>query len=308
MTKILVVDDEPSLQEMLKDILSLADYDVLTAGNGEEGLKQIYAGNPDLIILDCSMPVLDGFETLERMRSDPMLVGKPVIMLSVLSSEFDQIKGLKLGVDDYITKPFKASVLLARVRAILSRTTSSVSANPLTLLSGNAVIKSEAEKRIAQQVPFAMLYLDLNNFKAFNDKYGFQRGDEIIKHTANILINAVRAKAHKGDFIGHIGGDDFIVITAPAHAVPLAEYIIQDFDATIGSFYAPEDRERQSIVAVDRDGLTKTFPLMSISVAIISTQHTRVAHYAMLGELAADLKKLAKKNDRSSYVVDGVPA
>lgn len=308
MTKILVVDDEPLLQEMLKDILSLADYDVMSAGNGEEGLKQIYAWNPDLIILDCSMPVLDGFETLERMRADPMLVGKPVIMLSVLSSEFDQIKGLKLGVDDYITKPFKATVLLARVKAILSRTTSSVSANPLTQLSGNAVIKTEAEKRIAQQLPFAMLYLDLGNFKAFNDKYGFQRGDEIIKHTANILISAVRATAHKGDFIGHIGGDDFIVITVPDKAVPLAEQVIHDFDASIGSFYTPEDREQKHIVAEDRDGQIKTFPLMSISVAIISTQYTKIAHYAMLGELAAELKKLAKKKEMSSYVIDGVPA
>jgi two-component system alkaline phosphatase synthesis response regulator PhoP len=110
--KILVVDDEPSLQEMLKDILSLADFNVVTANDGEEGLKMVYEASPDLIILDCSMPKLDGYEMLERMRQDPILLHKPVIMLSVKNSEYDEIKGLKLGVDDYITKPFKATLLL----------------------------------------------------------------------------------------------------------------------------------------------------------------------------------------------------
>ena len=120
MKKILVVDDEPSLQEMLKDILSLADFSVVTANDGKDGLKMVYEQSPDLVIMDCSMPVMDGYEMLERMRQDPMLMHKPVIMLSVRNSEYDEIRGLKLGVDDYITKPFDPEELLVKVHALLN--------------------------------------------------------------------------------------------------------------------------------------------------------------------------------------------
>src|SRR3989339_510612 len=164
--KILIVDDEPNLREMLSDILSAEDFAVVTATNGEEGLQKIYEESPDLIILDCAMPVLDGYELLERMRTDPMLVNKAVVMLTVNSSEKDEIRGLRLGVDDYITKPFKATLLVARINSVLERKAQSISVNPLSFLPGNAVIKSEAEKRITNNIPFAMIYLDVANFKS----------------------------------------------------------------------------------------------------------------------------------------------
>jgi len=119
--KILVVDDEPSLREMLDDILTMEGFKVIKAKDGQEGLEKIYSESPDLVILDCSMPVLDGYEVLERMRKDPVLYSKPVIMLTVLSGEFDEIKGLELGADDYITKPFKPAQLIARINSVLER-------------------------------------------------------------------------------------------------------------------------------------------------------------------------------------------
>jgi diguanylate cyclase (GGDEF)-like protein len=302
--KILVVDDEPSLQEMLKDILSLADFNVVTANDGEEGLKMVYETSPDLIILDCSMPKLDGYEMLERMRQDPVLLHKPVIMLSVKNSEYDEIKGLKLGVDDYITKPFKATLLLARVKAILERKEQSVNANPLTLLSGNETIKLEAEKRIASGIPFAMLYIDINSFKSFNDKYGFDRGDEVIKATANILLRSSRECGRKGDFIGHIGGDDFIIITAADNCEQMANKIIENFDKSIPEYYDEADRKQGFIISVDRENKTKKFNFMTVSIAAISTAQTKISHYGQLSGIAADLKKIAKQNDFSSCVMD----
>jgi diguanylate cyclase (GGDEF)-like protein len=304
MKKILVVDDEPSLQEMLKDILSLADFNVITANDGKEGLKAVYDQSPDLVIMDCAMPVMDGYEMLERMRQDPVLVHKPVIMLSVRNSEYDEIRGLKLGVDDYITKPFKATLLLARVKTILERKEQSVNANPLTLLSGNETIKAEAEKRIATGSPFAMLYLDINNFKSFNDKYGFDRGDEVIKSTANILLRASRECGMRGDFIGHIGGDDFIMITAPDNYEALAKKVIELFDRAMPEHYDEADRKQGFIMSVDRENKTRKFPFMTISLAIISTALTKIMHFGQLSGIAAELKKVAKKNEASSYVVD----
>ncbi|MCB4792318.1 MAG: response regulator [Elusimicrobia bacterium] len=302
--KILVIDDEPNLREMLSDILSNEGFTVVTASNGEEGLKKIYEESPDLIVLDCAMPILDGYELLERMRTDPMLLNKPVVMLTVQNNEHDEIRGLRLGVDDYITKPFKPSLLVARINSVLERKMQSISANPLSFLPGNAAIKAEAEKRIVNSIPFAMIYLDIANFKSFNDRYGFQRGDEIIKNTASILIRSVQTYGQKGDFIGHIGGDDFIIISTPSNFIGIAEEIIRLFDESIPKFYDKEDRERGYIVSKDRSGNTKNFPFMTIQLAIISNEQTRIAHYGELSEIASELKKIAKQSERSTYVLD----
>jgi diguanylate cyclase (GGDEF)-like protein len=304
MAKILVVDDELHLREMLRDILEMADFEVVTAENGEQGLEKLRSESPDLLLLDCSMPVMDGYETLERMRRDTMLVNMPVIMLTVLNSEQDEIKGLRFGVDDYITKPFKPSLLMARVRKVLDRQQLSISANPLTQLAGNAVIKTEAEKRLVSGVPFAMVYIDLDYFKSYNDKYGFYRGDEIIKHTAGLLIRAVKAGGGKGDFVGHIGGDDFIIITAPEKAPGICQSVISEFDSTVPAFYDQEDRQRGYIMAPDRSNVVHRFSLMTISLAVVSTEHQQMRDYGELVEIAAELKKQAKAADKSAWVTN----
>jgi diguanylate cyclase (GGDEF)-like protein len=302
--KILVVDDSLWFQETIRAILNLAGFDVLTASNGREGLEKVYRDSPDLVLLDCIMPELDGYGVVKAMREDPVLFSIPIIMLTGNDSEYDEIKGLELGIDDYILKPFNPSLLIARSKAILERKAQSISANPLTFLSGNVVIKAEGEKRLANGTPFAMIYIDLGNFKAFNDKYGFQRGDEVIKSTAGMLIRSVRECGKKGDFVGHIGGDDFIVLASPESFVRICERIIQLFDETILNFYEPEDRQQGFIVSLDRSNNIQKFPIMTISLAVINTAHTKIMHYGQLSEIAAELKKLAKKFNHSAYVVD----
>ncbi len=302
--KILVVDDSESFQETIKDILGLADFDVVTALNGKQGLELVYEENPDLIILDCMMPEMDGYEVVNVMRSDPILFNKPVIMLTGKDSEYDEIKGLALGIDDYIVKPFNPTLLIARIKAILERKTQSINANPLTLLCGNIVIKSETEKRMNSGIPFAMVYLDITNFKSFNDCYGFKRGDDIIKNTANILIRSIKEFGKKGDFIGHIGGDDFIILTTPEHYKAVAESVIKQFDALVRSYYDQEDLDRGFIIAPDRNNNIQQFPIMTISIAVINTEHTKIVHYGQLSEIAAELKKLAKQQSVSAFVVD----
>lgn len=304
MAKILVVDDEISLQEMVKDVLSLADYEIVAADNGKIGLEKMYTENPDLVILDCEMPELDGYEVLELMRKDPVLINKPVIMLTVRNTEQDEIKGLKYGVDDYITKPFKPTVLIARIKAILDRKNQSINVNPLTFLSGNIAIKTETEKRLKEGIPFALVYIDLTNFKSFNDKYGFQRGDEVIKNTANILIRAAREFGGANDFVGHIGGDDFIIITSHENFSRICERVIKLFDESIPHFYDKPDRDQGFIVSADRTGSVKKFSIITISLAVISTKNTTINHYAQLGEIAAELKKLAKQYNHSAFVVE----
>ena len=235
--KILVVDDEMMLREMLKDIFSIAGYEVITAENGKEGLQKIEQEVPDFVILDGSMPVMDGFETLKEIRKNPRFINLPVMMFTALSGETEQIKGLNLGADDYITKPFKTTVLLSKVKNILERKKQSIDVNPLTGLPGNLTIQQTVEKHIANKDSFSLLYIDLANFKSFNDKYGFYRGDEVIKFTASLLTNMTKEHGSISDFVGHVGGDDFIIISSIDNSMKIAENIIENFDAGIRHFY-----------------------------------------------------------------------
>lgn len=304
MAKILIVDDEPFLREMLNDILSLAGYEVIKAANGREGLEKIFSENPDIVLLDCSMPEMDGYEVLTHLRKEPKFINLPIIMLTAMSGESEEIKGFSLGIDDYITKPFKSAVLLARVRTILERKKMSVDANPLTSLAGNAAIKSEAEKRLQLGKQFALLYVDISNFKSFNDKYGFQRGDDVIKYTADCLLSSMKADCNEDDFVGHIGGDDFVMITIPQKAEVLAQRFIDLFDNGISDFYDEIDKRNGYIMSIDRQYNKKNFPIMTVSVAIISTEISNLTHFADISKRAAELKSVAKRNEKSSYVFE----
>jgi diguanylate cyclase (GGDEF)-like protein len=304
MRKVLVIDDEEELREMLRDVLSVAEFHVSTANNGFEGLQKLNEENFDLVLVDCQMPIMNGYELVAKMRADPMLVNKPVIMLTVLSGEQDQIKGLNIGVDDYVTKPFKLPVLLARINSILERSSVSIGTNPLTNLCGNEMIKLEFYKRIPSGVPFTLIYTDLSNFKSFNDHYGFSRGDEVIIHTANILVEAVRTFGKKGDFVGHIGGDDFLILTGVYDHEAICEHIIKTFDESVRKFYNPADLERGYIWSLNRNQEREKFPVITISLVVVSTKYTKLVHFGQLSKIVAELKQEVKKDKRSSYIVE----
>lgn len=302
--KILVIDDEMMLREMLKDIFSIAGYDVITAENGKEGLQKIETEMPDFVILDGSMPVMDGFETLKEIRKNPRFINLPVMMFTALSGETEQIKGLNLGADDYITKPFKTTVLLSKVKNILERKKQSIDVNPLTGLPGNLTIQHTVEKHIVSKDSFSLLYIDLSNFKSFNDKYGFYRGDEVIKFTASLLTNMTKEYGNVSDFVGHVGGDDFIIISSIDNSIKIAENIIEKFDYEIKRFYDANDLKQGFIVTTDRKDNIKQIPIMTISISIIDTNIACLSHYAEISKRAAELKKEIKKQNKSAFIFE----
>jgi len=301
---ILVADDEHLLREMLKDVFTIAGYNVITAENGKDALDKIETCFPDFVILDGSMPIMDGFETLEHIRNNPKFINLPVMMFSALSGEQEQIKGLSLGADDYITKPFKTSVLLTKVKNILDRKKKSIDVNPLTGLPGNLFIQENIENKIKKKIRFSLLYIDLSNFKSFNDKYGFATGDKIIEFTAKLLQNIIKKFGVNSDFVGHIGGDDFIVITENSDTVVFAENIISEFDEGIKKFYNEQDLKNGYIISTDRNDNIQKFPIMTISISIITTDVSNLLNFEEISKRAAELKKLAKKNSKSSYVFE----
>ncbi|MBP7216623.1 MAG: GGDEF domain-containing protein [Candidatus Omnitrophica bacterium] len=177
-------------------------------------------------------------------------------------------------------------------------------ANPLTKLPGNIVIHDEIEKRIKNNRTFMVIYCDLDNFKAFNDKYGIGKGDEAIKLTAAIFKEAAKQKGSPGDFVGHEGGDDFVLLTNPETAQAVADYITSEFDKQIRALYTAEDLEQGCILAHSRDGQIKRFPIMTISLAGVTNAHRTITSYAEVTNIAAEMKKKAKSIDGSKFVVD----
>lgn len=177
-------------------------------------------------------------------------------------------------------------------------------ANPLTGLPSNLFISDRLKDLVDRRQPFAVLYLDLDNFKAYNDKYGFERGDRIILMTAQLLSSCLATSEGGGQFLGHIGGDDFIIIAQAKTAPGLAERIISEFDREIRNYYGREDLQRGTIEVKNRRGELENFPIMSISIAMVSTENVQFDNYLQVGEVAADLKKRAKQIPGSCFVVN----
>ena len=302
--KILIIDDTELMVKLTTDILTEKGYEVVSANNGLDGIKMVMAEKPDLVLLDIVMPGIDGFEVCKLLRQDESNNLMPIIMLTAQGNEEDKLTGLELGADDYITKPFNPRELISRVKNTLLRIDRNRLANPLTGLPGNTEIQSEINHRIAKEMLFSVLYLDVDNFKAYNDVYGFPRGDTAIKLIADLLMDVIRSFGSQSDFIGHIGGDDFVIITSPDLADILCENIISAFDERVPELYSEADKKNGFITTTNRKGYIIEYPIMTVSIAVVSNEHRILTNHLQVGEIVAELKKKAKSLTGSVYLKD----
>ena len=292
--KILIVDDDPDIRDVLKLTLSEENYEIIEASDGEEALKIIHENQPDLILLDYKIPKIDGHEVCRRIKKDLLLRHLPIIMVTGKGDINDKVNGIDAGADDYVVKPFEPKELLARIRMILRHTERDLEANPLTRLPGNVSILNELSQKIKSKALFAVCYLDLDKFKSYNDKYGFEHGDEVIKETARLLVRSAKGFGNPDDFIGHIGGDDFVIVTTPDKTDNLCQKIILEFESLVPSFYNEKDRKNSFIIAKDREGKEQKVPLLSISIGVVTNEHRKITHIAQIGEIGAELKEIGR--------------
>ncbi|MFH0940943.1 MAG: response regulator [Candidatus Omnitrophota bacterium] len=302
--RIIIIDDDPDIRDVLALTLSQEDYEVLQAQDGAEGLNLIKDKAPDLIIVDYNMPRMDGPTLTGIVKKDILMSHLPIIMLTGKGEVTDKVSGINAGADDYMVKPFEPQELLARIKMILRRTERDLEANPLTRLPGNVSILNALQNRIEKKMQFAVAYIDLDKFKVYNDKYGFRHGDEVIRDTARLLIRAAQELGNTEDFIGHIGGDDFVVVTTPDKIDAICNKIIAEFEKIAPSFYNEEDRAAGFIVGRDRKGVEQKFALLSVSIGVVTNEKRELTHVAQIGELGAELKEAAKRIERSSYIKD----
>lgn len=301
--KVIAVDDEPDILELLATTLE-GDYNFIPASCGKEFLEKAKKEIPDIIILDYNLPDISGVEICSVLRKDPFFLNVPILMLTGKGEVEDKVSGLEAGVDDYMVKPFDPQELLARLRMLVRRSNINLDANPLTRLPGNASINRELKERIISGNKFAVLYIDIDNFKALNDYYGFDRGDRVIKDTARILIENVQKYGTTADFLGHIGGDDFVIITSIDNAEKIAKNIITCFDNIAPNFFDEEDRIKGYIETKARDNTINKFSFPSLSIGITSNANVQFKHVAQISSLGAEMKSFAKKFAGSKYIFD----
>jgi diguanylate cyclase (GGDEF)-like protein len=268
-------------------------------------MVQATRAQPDLVLLDMMMPGIDGYEVTKRLRHDPRTATASIIMLTARALPADKVLGLTAGCDDYIVKPFDPQELVARVQSALRRSRQMREVSPLTGLPGNFQIAHELERLVADQSnDFAVLYADLDDFKAYNDHYGFMRGDEAIRATGRLLTDSLARNRTSPSFAGHIGGDDFVLVTAAEKAEPLAQDIVRNFDVMAPSLYDQDDRQRGYIEVPDRRGVLHHYPFLSVSIGVASGAVRPIRSQWEASSVASEMKAVAKRKVGSSYEID----
>jgi diguanylate cyclase (GGDEF)-like protein len=289
--RVLVVDDEAQITAICAEVLANQGFDVDCAGSVAEARASIARKRPDLLLLDVALPDGDGFHFFEALKADRGPAPLSVIFISARSDTSAKVRALKLGGDDYLTKPFDALELGARVESVLRRRMVETS-SPTTQLPGSAAIEREVQKRLVDRTAFAFCYLDLDNLKAFNDFYGFAKADGVVRQTADLLREVVSQLGDGSEFVGHVAGDDFVFIVRPDQVDAMCRRVIESFDRIIPLYYERADRERGYIEADDRYGQRRKFPIMTVSIAAVMSDGT--VDHPELARQAAELKKRAK--------------
>ncbi|MBN1687995.1 MAG: response regulator [Candidatus Omnitrophica bacterium] len=305
MMKILVADQDPLVCTLVATRLKARGYEVMEATRSLDVLRAIEVQKFDLIILATNLDRIEGKLPIDKIRQKAHLMAVPIILMTEQDKISELIMSQERGFDDFLMKPFNPLVLQLRVAMNIARATQRMEANALTRLPGNPSIDRMIRAKIESGEKFSVLYIDINNFKSFNDRYSFEQGDDVIRQTAKILIQTRdRVSQNNECFIGHIGGDDFIVVLTPAAEEIFARTFINEFDRIIPTYYHEQDRKRGFIRVTNRQGKKQDFPLMSCAVAACNNLHKI---YKSLGEIArdaAEVKGFLKSQPGSHYLRD----
>ncbi|TQS41672.1 response regulator [Cryptosporangium phraense] len=288
--------------------LRFSSFEVIVANDARSGLAAIERHRPDLVLLDVMMPRVDGYELCRQLRASPLTAALPIIMMTARDLSADRIQGLTAGADDYITKPFDLTELIARVRSTLRRNREMRDVSPLTGLPGNTRILEAIADRIATRRDhgweYAVCYVDLDNFKTVNDVYGFYRGDQMLTAAAAALHTSTIGVAGPPPFLGHIGGDDFLVVCTPDQITPITDRAITLFDQASRVLYDPEDLARGYFEVLDRQGRLRRHGLLTLSIGVALSTQRRFTDHREVVAAASEMKSVAKRTVGSMVAVD----
>jgi len=289
-SRLLVVEDDIDIGNMLKIYFSGMDYEVDVAVRGSDALEKTKQNLPHLIVLDIMLPDIDGYEVCRNLRTNMRTSHIPVIFLTQKDERSDKLQGLELGADDYITKPFDIEELKLRVQGAIRRSERESLTDPRSGLPASRLIEDQL-RRIIREKGWALLDARVNNFEPFKDVYGFVAGDDVLRFTAMLLGEVVDELGTSSDFIGHAGGDNFIIITTDDKASAIKARIKERFDTEVLSHYNFMDRQQGFVNALAADGTTTKVSFMTMSVGIVSPSAHSFADIREITELAAEARR-----------------
>ena len=300
---IYIIDDDESSILVFKELFKEdTEYKFISVKSDmiEVALKNI----PSMIIINEDAIDMNIIDLCKKIRNDDDNTITPVIVVSSNDNSEHRIKILQESIEYYIKKPVNEKYLYYTVKNVLRLLAINRRISPLTGLPGNVQIHAELKKRLANKEAFSVLYVDLDNFKAYNDVYGFLNGDEIIKFTARCVANHLHDTEDESNFVGHIGGDDFVAITANTNCEKICQDIILEFDQGVLKYFNKSDIEKGYLEIPNRKCVIEQFPLTSISIAVVVVDKGRFKNVLEIGESAAQVKHLAKMTPGSTYVID----
>ncbi len=288
--RILVVEDDLDISNMLRIYFTSQGFEVTVAGRGMEALEQTRKQLPSVIVLDIMLPDIDGYEVCTKLRSALRTSHVPIIFLTQKDERSDRIAGLELGADDYITKPFDIEELRLRVQNAMRRAERESLTNPTTGLPSGKLIEEQL-RGLMRRKGWGLLYIGLTDLDAFTDVYGFVAGDEVLRFTALLMGETDDKVGGPDDFIGHVGGDDFIMITTEEKAQTLADAAVKRFNQDIGSHYSFKDRERGYIVVKDADNKERQAPLIKMCIGVIFAHTQEFTDIREITEVSAEARR-----------------
>ncbi len=301
--EIYIIDDNQELLKMLKEVFK-NDKEYTFKGVKTKDIEIALKNIPALIIINEDSIDKDIIELCNRIREDDDNSITPIVVVGENHDKDHRVSILKLCVEYYIVKPIDIDYLYYTIKNIVRLMYTNRRVSPLTGLPGNVQIQTEIKKRLLKKEEFAILYFDLDNFKSYNDLYGFAKGDEIIKFTARTIVRNIHAVELESSFVGHIGGDDFIAIVSNADYEQICKNVIKEFDEKVLDYFTKEDVERGYVEVANRRGIIEQFPLTSISIGVVDVPVGRFKSALEIGETGAQVKHVAKTTVGSSYAID----
>ncbi|MBI4368155.1 MAG: diguanylate cyclase [Candidatus Omnitrophica bacterium] len=303
--KVLVAEKDTATMALVETRLRARNYDVYSATHSDEAIRLVQKVRFDIVLIGSSMEAVDGIDLPLKIKHSLMGLSIPVIFMAEENELRQLVLSQDRGFDDFLIKPFDAFSLQLRINLNLARVRERLQANPLTGLPGSIAIEANIQKRLERNEFFSVCYLDINHFKAFNDRYGFDRGDGIIRHLAQLIAKSLeKVGAGRGSFIGHIGGDDFIVVLDLESETQFAQECLQEFDRIIPTYYEEMDRKRKSVLVKNRNGVPVEFPLMSLSIAAVTNESRPYRNMGEIARDAAEVKSYLKTQPGSHYLKD----
>jgi len=292
-TRLLIVEDDYDISNMLRLFFSGLQFEVDIAPRGSAALEKTRQNLPHLIILDIMLPDIDGFEVCRILRTHTRTSHVPIIFLTQKDERRDKLQGLELGADDYITKPFDIEELKLRVQRAITRAEQQSLTDPRSGLPAGRLIEDQL-RRIIREQGWALIDTRINHFEAFKDKYGFVASDDVLRFTAILVNEVVNQVGTLNDFIGHAGGDNFIVITTQVAADHIRQLLKKRFSEEVQTHYNFLDRQQGYITTTGETGEQSRHPLMTLAVGVVTPAQYQFADIREITERATE----ARREDR----------